>query len=33
MSNNLEDDIRETNILAAEEGEPRLFFHNDFRET
>jgi hypothetical protein len=33
MGNNLEDDIRETNNLAAEEGEPRLFFHSDFRET
>jgi hypothetical protein len=33
-SNNLDDVIRDTNILAAEEGNPHLFFHNNnFRET
>jgi hypothetical protein len=32
--NNLDDVIRDTNILAAEEGNPHLFFHkNNFRET
>ncbi len=32
-SNNFEDDIRDTNILIGEEGDPHLFFHNNFRET
>lgn len=32
-SKDLQDDIRKTNILAIEEGEPNLIYHTNFRET